>query len=151
MASVFNVPQTHNGSFRADKLQVAIDGVSIAGKIVQNIQFSFQQQLSILYEINGINNNTSFVYFVGGRAQGNASISRIIGPAAGQLAFVQGFGDVCEPKDISFNAQAGCQTSSGISYTLKKAVLTTINESVNANDVVINEALQLQYLDLDAR
>lgn len=150
MASIFAAPQTHFGSFRADKLQMAIDGVSISGKIVQNVQFSFTQQLSILYEINGVGATSSYVYYVGGRAQGNASIARIIGPAAGQLAFVTGFGDVCSPKDITFNANAGCQASGGLRYTLKKAVLTTVADSVSANDVVINEQLQLQFLDLDA-
>lgn len=150
MASIFASPQAHNGSFRADKLQMAIDGNSIAGKLVQNVQFSFSQQLSLLYEINGTSSNTSFVYYVGGRAQGQATIARIIGPAASQLNFVTSFGDVCSPKDITFNARAGCDTGAGIVYTLKKAVLTTVADSVNANDVVINEQLTLQFLDLDA-
>lgn len=149
MAAVFAAPQKFAGGFRADKLGMSIQGVgNVRGLLIQNVQFSFTQQVTLLYEI-GSNN----VYYVGGRAQGTATIARILGPAQAQCALLTGFGDLCEPKNIRFKANSGCESSpgQGCIYTLKKAVMTTIALSVNANDIVINENIQLIFLDLDVR
>jgi len=149
MASVFANPQAHGGSFRADNLQMSIGGIDLTGQLVQTVQFQFQQTLSMLYEIGGFQGNASLVYYVGGRARGTASLARILGPAQGACNFITGFGDVCSPKDISFNAAAGCESGAGSRYQLKAAILTSIGGSVNAQDVVINENLSMEFLDLD--
>jgi hypothetical protein len=149
MASVFANPQAHGGSFRADNLQMSIGGIDLTGQLVQSIQFQFQQTLSMLYEIGGFSPMQSLVYYVGGRARGSAGLSRILGPAQSACSFLEGFGDVCSPKNITFNAKAGCESGSGSEYLLKSAILTSVGGSVNANDVVINESLQLEFLDLD--
>lgn len=146
MPSVFAAPQTHAGGFRADRVRLTIAGRNAPGLVIQNIQFSFSQQVTLLYEI-GSNN----VYYVGGRAQGNATIGRILGPAAAQCALLTSYGDLCQPKDIAFSASSGCEANTGCSYTLKKAVMTTITASVNSNDIVINESLQLMFTDIDLR
>lgn len=149
MPSVFASAQTFNGGFRADNLGLTIAGAPVAGMVLQNIQFSFTQQITLLYEI-GSNN----VYYVGGRAQGTMSIARVIGPANAQAQLIEQYGDLCSPKDLRFNANAGCPSgtpavNASVRYTIKKAVLTTVAGSVNANDVVINEQLQFLFIDLD--
>ena len=144
MASVFASPQTHHGGFRADKLTMQIAGADVAGMLFQNVQFSFTQQITLLYEIG-----SSFVYYVGGRAQGTATIAFVVGPAEGQQKLLENYGDLCSPKNIGFSAAGGCEESAGgIAYDLISAVFTTIAASVNSNDLVINQQLQLMFIDL---
>lgn len=147
MASVFAGGQTHRGGFRADQLKLHIGGKTVAGFLIQQMQFSYAQQVNLLYEIG-----SEFVYYVGGRAQGTASIGHIIGPAnfAGQL--IDKYRDICDPQDISFDASAGCDSGDGgggVLYTLEDAILTTISVSVASQDVVINQQLQFMFIDLD--
>ncbi len=148
MASVFAGGQTHRGGFRADQLKLRIGNESVAGFLIQQVQFTYAQQVNLLYEIG-----SEFVYYVGGRAQGTASIGHIIGPAnfAGKL--LDKYKDICDPQDITFDASAGCDNSGaaqgGVLYTLEDAVLTTISVSVAAQDVVINQQLQFMFIDLD--
>lgn len=143
MASVFAGNQTYNGGFRADQLKLSFGGQNVAGFLVQNVQFQYAQQVSMLYEIGSEN-----VYYVGGRAQGSATLARIIGPAPLSGLFIKKFNNLCQPADIGFNASAGCR-SGGPNYTLQNAVLTTISTSVAAQDVVINEQLQFIFIDLE--
>jgi len=148
--SVFAGAQTFNGGFRADNLTLTIEGDAVDGMVIQNVQFTFTQQITLLYEIGSGQN---YVYYVGGRAQGTATIARVIGPSNGQVQFIEQYGDLCSPKPITFDAGAGCPNgdpviNNGVKYTLKSAVLTTIAVSVNANDVVINEQLQFMFVDL---
>ena len=143
MPSVFAGGQTHNGGFRADQLTLTFAGQDVAGFLVQNVQFSYTQQITMLYEIGSEN-----VYYVGGRAQGTATLARVIGPAPLAAQFINNFNDLCDPQDINFDASAGCQAG-GLNYTLEDAVLTTVSVSVTAQDVVINEQLQFIFVDLE--
>ncbi len=143
MPSVFAGGQTYNGGFRADQLKLTFGGQNVAGFLVQNVQFQYTQQVTLLYEIGSAN-----VYYVGGRAQGSATLARVIGPAPLGAQFIRHFNDLCNPQDINFNASAGCKQG-GPNYTLQDAVLTTISVSVTSQDVVINEQLQFIYIDLE--
>lgn len=143
MPSVFAGGQTYNGGFRADQLTLTFGGVDVSGFLVQNVQFSYTQQITMLYEIGSEN-----VYYVGGRAQGTATLARVIGPAPLAAQFINQFNDLCEPQDINFDASNGCQ-GGGLQYTLEDAVLTTVSVSVTAQDVVINEQLQFIFIDLE--
>jgi len=144
MPSVFASPQTYHGGFRADKLRLTIANTDVAGMLFQNVQFSFTQQITLLYEIG-----SNFVYYVGGRAQGTCTIAFVVGPGAGQAAFITSYGDLCDPKDMGFNPSSGCENVAGnLKYTMKSAVLTTVAASVNSNDLVINQQLQFMFIDL---
>lgn len=151
MPSVFSAPQTFNGGFRADNLTLQLEGVDVDGMVIQNVQFSFTQQITMLYEIGASGSNN--IYYVGGRAQGNATIARIIGPANAQAAFLREYGDLCRPKFLRFDAGSGCPDgeppiNGSLVYDLESCVLTTVAVSVNANDIVINEQLQFLFTDL---
>lgn len=143
MASVFAGGQTYNGGFRADQLKLTFGGTDVAGFLVQNVQFQYTQQVTMLYEIGSAN-----VYYVGGRAQGSATLARVIGPAALGGQFIRNFNNLCEPQDINFNVSSGCK-GGGPNYTLQDAVLTTISVSVTSQDVVVNEQLQFIFVDLE--
>jgi hypothetical protein len=150
MPSVYASPQKFNGGFRANTMLMQVAGQDVEGMLFQNVQFSFTQQITMLYEI-GSNN----VYYVGGRAQGTSTIARVVGPALGAVALIENYGDLCNPQDIGFSARSGCTTGvsastlgRGLSYTLKFAVLSTVAGAVNSNDIVVNEQLQFMFIDL---
>lgn len=143
MPSVFAGNQTHNGGFRADQLEVNFGGGSVRGLLVQNINFSFQQQVTMLYEVG-----SEFVYYVGGRAQGTAQIGVIVGPSQFSQGLVEKFRDLCSPQDIGFSASAGC-VRGGVKYTLQSAILTGLAVTVQAQEVLINKNLNFMYVDLE--
>ncbi len=142
MPAVFQGGQTFNGGFRADQLELSFGGIDVSGFLVQNVQFQYSQQVTMLYEIGSSN-----VYYVGGRAQGQATLARVMGPAPLAANFIKLFNDLCSPQDINFNASAGCKRG-GANYTLEDAVLTTLSVSVTSQDVVISEQLQFMYINL---
>lgn len=147
MASVFKGGQTVAGGFRADLLSVQVAGQDISGFLVQQVQFSYSQQVTMLYEIGSAN-----VYYVGGRAQGTATLARVAGPAIFGADFISLYNDICNPQPIGFRGKSGACNGSNVGatqYTLIDAVLTTISVSVTAQDVVVNEQLQFIFADLD--
>lgn len=143
---VFGGTQSYAGSARADQMRFNIAGQTVQGMVLQNVQFTFTQQVNMLYEIGSGN-----VYYIGGRAQGTASVARIIGPGRAQLSLISTFKNLCAPADLQLDGSAMCDqgSSSGVNYKLRNAVLTSIAGSVNANDVLINEQLQFMFADLD--
>lgn len=144
MASVFAGGQTYNGGFRADQLRLTFAGLNVAGFMVQNVNFQYTQQITMLYEIGSQN-----VYYVGGRAQGTATLARVLGPAPLGAQFIRNFNDLCRPQDMNFNASSGCR-GGGPNYTLQDAVLTTLAVNVTSQEVVINEQLQFIFINLDS-
>lgn len=149
MAPVMQPRQNWNGSFRADLLKIRFGQIQ-SGLMAQSINFSYSQQVSMLFEV-GSNN----VYYVAGHAQGNAALSRVLGPGPSITTFMAAFGNVCSPKNIDFEAQGSCKGSAGnsqsqkASYTLEHAVLTTVGTSVDAQSIVVAENYGLMFANLD--
>lgn len=140
---VFGSNQVYTGSFKADLLKLQFGGKQ-TGLLIQNMQFTFQQQVSLMFEVGSEN-----AYYVGGRAQGTATVGRIVGPGATVDQFFTLYGNICTPEKIEFSAEGGCGgAAAGAKYTLEAAVLTSVGCSVNAEQIVITEQLQFMFLDL---
>ena len=144
MASVFAGTQVHNGGFRADQFSLAFGGVDVAGFMLQQLQFNFQQQIQTMYELGSAN-----VYYIGGRASGTASIGRAIGPAPLTAGFLRQYNDICNPQDIELDASAGCN-GNGIGYTLQDAVLNGMSLGTQAQSLVVSENLGFLFANLDS-
>jgi hypothetical protein len=151
MPSVFAGNQVHNGSFRADLLSLRFGNQDARGLLVQNVNFTFGQAVSMLYEIG-----SAYVYYVGGRAQGTAGLGHIVGPSKFGQRLVELFRDLCNPHDIGFNAGNGCGTTAngqpfrgGTKYLLQDAVLVSLGVTVTAEQVVINKMLSFMFIDLE--
>lgn len=144
--NIFSTAQALKGAFKTDLARARINGES-AGLLLQNVQFSFSQAVTMLYELG-----SSDVYYVVGRAQGSAGISRVVGPASLNIAFLQRFGDGCRAPSntIQLAAQGGCAGSQGgVTYSLEGCLITSISGGINAQDMLINEQLQMTYVNLD--
>jgi len=150
-SDIFNpaTGQFYNGSFKADAAFVFFGGFQGVGLLVQNINFSYAQQISRIYEVG-----SSAVYLVAGRSQGNAGVARIVGPTPLNLAFIRQFADVCRAgdNDLWFHAEVGCKPGQPVgkaTYWLQGCVLTTIAVALTSTDMVINEQMQMMFTALD--
>jgi len=153
MATVFGVPggglneyQKHNGSFRAEDLEMKFSTEGGPGALVQQINFTLTRQINTLYEIGSTN-----VYYVGNRRQGQAQLNRIVGGTANFKTLITDYGNMCAPKDVVLAAKASTcgKNQQAVTYTLKSATMTSIGASVTAQDIVITENLGFMFLDLD--
>jgi hypothetical protein len=162
MADIFSrVGQTFNGAFSADSARLTFAGGSDIlgaggdsggiGLLTQTLQFSYAQAVTRLYEVGS--NKT---YLVAGRAQGQIGLGRVLGPRPVQVAFYQKYGNVCNAatNNIEFLADTGCgadqENLSGgtFAFTIKHAVITQISISVAAQDMIVNEQLQMLFISL---
>jgi hypothetical protein len=145
MASLFtnSEQQTHSGSFRADDLELNIGGPA-KGALVQQVNFTMNRTVNMLYEIGSTN-----VYYVGNRRQGQCQMQRIVGGSSTMASLIKDYGDMCAPKDLTMTAKGGCGGASGsITYTMTSATLTQIGASVTAQDIVVTESLGFIFADL---
>jgi len=155
MAPVMSPRQNWNGSFRADLLKIRF-GTIQSGLLAQSVNFNYSQQVTMLNEVG-----SNDVYYVAGHAQGQAQLSRILGPGPSVVGFMQAFGNVCSPKNIDFHAQGGCKSgdsgggggggalSQAVEYTLEHAVLNSVGTSVDSKSIVVQEQFGLIFANLD--
>lgn len=141
MAAVFGTQQIYKGATRADKAKLQLDGVTIA--LAQNAQFNFTQNVAMLYEIGSLD-----VYYVGGRANGTATIARIVGPQAAGGLLSTALGDLCGERP-KISLQASSCSGGTTTYTLSGCILTAISVTVSSQDVVVNESLQFLFCNMD--
>ncbi len=153
MAGVFTRNQYQlEDSFSADSAVLTFTG-GVDPALIQNINFSYSQNVTRLYEVGGPGaGQKQRTYYVGGRTQGQAGIARVIGPKTSLSKFYTTYGNVClaRSNSIQLSFSAGCSSGSNVSsYTLTGCVITNIGFSVQAMDMVFNENTALQYVDLE--
>ena len=159
-----NVLQTHNGSTNAESVKLYLNSAEVAGFVMQTVQFQFQQQVTMLFEVG-----SSRVYYVGGRAQGTLNIGRIAGLGRVITQVIAQLGTVCAPKDVSLRSSGNCNTPgstvpliggvsnaisnalnpSATNYTLKSVVINQIGGNITAQDIVFNEQVGAMFLDMN--
>lgn len=141
----------YGGSFAADQGTLTFPALiggkgSDAGFLIQNMQANYTQNVTRLYEIGSPN-----VYYVGGRTQGSASIQRVVGPRKVAREFYLTYGDICRAKTntLHFALSTGCDGDrtnvARASYTAHFVVITTVGLGVGAQDMLIQEQLQLMF------
>lgn len=161
--STFNTAQIFKGAFHVKNSKLSFNGVG-ADHLVQSVQYQFQQQVSMIYELGSPN-----VYFNGGRASGTASLSRILGPAVATAdALLNNYRDICKPGTIAITqANTLCNNTQSTSQSvgesgstnaanangtntlkLEHAVLTSIGGQQDAQSAIFTEQMQFMFLDL---
>lgn len=155
MADIFGRrPLAYGGAFAADAANInfATGNPAFAsgvGLVTQNMQISYQQPITRLYEVG-----TQLTYYVAGRPQGQINIGRILGPGLVTAAFYQTFGNVCfaASNHLTFDVGTGCTETGAIQlfFLANNVLLQSIGLSVAAQDMIINEALSLFFTSLEA-
>lgn len=158
MAGVFTRNQYQlEDSFSADSAVLTFTG-GVDPALIQNINFSYSQNVTRLYEIGGRGSGQKQrTYYVGGRTQGQAGVARVIGPKTSLSKFYTTYGNVClaRSNSIQLSFLAGCGDDGLVGppqpseYTLTGCIITNIGFSVQAMDMVFNENTALQYVDLE--
>lgn len=144
---VFSRDVSYGGSFSADGCRVTFSDFG-AGLLVQTLTYQYQQQISRLYEVG-----SPYLYLIAGRTQGRVGMSRVIGPKRIMPAFYAKYGDVCKAGDnnLKIGAKTGCHggasdTGAEQKILLRNCVISQLGGSVNANDVLITENLDMMFL-----
>ena len=145
---IFSRQVGFGGAFSADGAVISFGNQLGAGMLAQSIQWSYMQNVQRLYEI-GSNN----VFLVAGRTQGQASVQRVMGPTALASAFYSTFGNVCNAStnNIIFAATAKCGVGGAgqqVNVGLYSCVIQSYGGGVQAQDMVVNEQIQMLFLYL---
>jgi len=161
MADMFGrASDAYGGSFSADgaKITFAADpgllGISGGvGMLTQQLGVSYTQQVQRIYEIG-----TNLSFYVIGRTQGSFTVGRILGPRPVALAFYRKYGNGCNvaSNHLDLELATGCgpsgtaaaNSNKSFSITMKFCLIVSIGISLNANDMMINEQLQVMYASL---
>ena len=159
MANIFGrASQTLGGVFLADYGKISF-GAAVSSALVQNVNFTFRQTVNRLYELGnsgGVGDETN-VYYVGGRQEGNLTIGRVIGPSHDVSDFYCKFGCVCKATENNLILDLGQGDCLGqpcsaapragdiLSYKLEQCVITQVGVTVAAQDMLINENVQLMF------
>jgi hypothetical protein len=137
MADVFGREQVPvGGVFISEKALMTISGAGSlgTGALVQNVNASYQQQFSMLFELGS---NT--VYPVMGRPQGTLTIGRIVGSGE----FGGAMFDVCSGgATVEFSAtQGACNGLEGsqVAATLHGVFATTYGIEMSTQDLMVKE------------
>lgn len=140
--------QTWAGSFTADGLGAQLDGEPLAGALFQALNFNYAQSISVMYELG-----SSFVYLVGGRAQGTLQIGAVAGPSRLRNVLLTRFRNLCDlDNELSFGGSRGCTGASAErreTYHLSHIAMSNIGARVAANDVVIQRDMSFIFMNLD--
>jgi hypothetical protein len=151
MADIYNRQVSDlKGVFTSDQAVLAFSGAGDRfNTLVQQVQMSYAQTITRLYEVGGKN-----IYYVGGRTQGQMNVNRVIGPVGTVCAFYEKFGDVCQAVgniltiNLGGDAAAGCSSAEG-AYTMKHIVITQVGIAVAAQDMIINENTTMMFSSLE--
>ena len=133
----------------------AASGLAGVGFMAQNINVSYVQQITKLFEL-GSNN----ILYVAGRTQGQIQIARVVGSKSVAVAFYRQFGNVCnvDMNEFLLSASTSCRRSglgagtvlsSGgggeIKYEIKQAIINSLGVAIQSQDMVINESVQMMF------
>ena len=148
--------QVAAGTFSAQKGGMTTDDGQALG-IVTNCNIQFSQQVNRIFDMNTDNKvgDQSPMYYIGGRAQGQLTIGRVLGPQGSPCAFYEKFGDVCSiQKSLALTFHGGKGTANDtcpttpIEFTVKQPLLTNMGITQNSNDNIVNENVTLMFADL---
>lgn len=144
------LPLEFGGAFAADAAVVTFGGIDGGGVglLTQQLSFQYQQQITRLYEVGSRN-----TFYVGGRSQGSASVARVLGPRPVTAAFYLVYGNICNAatNTLMFSLISGCNPGDvlgGMVFALVGVVINSIGVSVSAEQMIVNEQLQMMYVAL---
>ncbi len=142
------LPLQFGGGFAADAAVASFGGLAGGGVglLTQQLQFSYTQRVTRLYEIG-----SRFVFYVVGRSQGDAAVQRVLGPRPVSVAFYRLYGNPCTSGTLLFQVGVGCflgTIQGALSFLLTGVLLVSIQISVRAEDMIVGEALQMMYVSL---
>jgi len=145
MADVFNRTVSFGNAFKSEDVTIAFSGITV-GMLVQNLNVTYQQQISRLWELG-----SQKQYYIAGRTGGNFTIAKLAGPTTGLNAFITQYGNVCNANSntIDFSYSGGwCTGGTSGNLKLHHAVIENIGIAVSSNDMIVNQNVSGMFASL---
>ena len=133
------------GVFISEKALMTLSGAGDlgVGALVQNVNASYQQQFSMLFELGS---NT--IYPIMGRPQGTLTIGRVVGSGG----FSDEFFDACNGgSTVQFSAtQGACNGLEGskVATTLSGVFVTQYGIDLSTQDLMVRESVQAVFTSM---
>jgi len=142
---MFSNDVTYGGAFSADGASITFDS-KYTGLLVQNLMWNYIQNITRLYDVTSTD-----IVLVGGRTQGQGSMSRVMGPSALAAAFFLKYGNVCysDGNSLTVAMDAECQggpSGATVTVVMQHVIINSYGGSVAAQDMVVNEQLGFVFL-----
>lgn len=134
------------GAFSADASRLFVGALNMAGNLVQSLGVNYTQPVSPLFEV-GSNNR----YYVVGRTTGSMTMGKVIGPTVISNALIAFLGNPCAPGSRRLTLSLGNAQCSGagagtvFALIADACVATGISYGTQANDLLVNEQLQVMF------
>lgn len=152
MADIFSRDTVIGDPFSAEDVTLLFaGGGDTQSLLVQQLTIQYTQAITRAWEI-GSNKQ----YLISGHQEGSGRIDRIVGPKPLAGEFLKTYGDVCnvQSNHITFSLKSGCGGSGGGSSGAIRAVgvvITNVSYSIRAQDMVVNEGLELMITKVEER
>jgi hypothetical protein len=145
-ADIFNRESAIGEPFSSDDSELIFVGAEAQTLIVQRLDMRYRQNITRAWEVG-----SSKQYFIAGHQEGDASMSRVVGPKPVAGAFMQQYGDVCniQSNHITFVVKGDCSTNGG-SIRVAGVVITQVAYSIQASDMVVNETVNMLVAKAEA-
>ena len=163
MADVFGIETDVGGVFKGNKFTMTVTGsnqgggqIDFEGALVQNIQLNYQRQITRFWALGSAKQ-----YYVEGRSEGQGSFSRIVGPQGLVDNLVNVLSDLCtlQNRQVTLTAREtsdcaawlnnqGNANQGVLAITMGGVVSTGISFGADAQNFVINSALQIMFASL---
>lgn len=150
MSDLFNrASSTLAGVLAADQVKLAFSG-GLLRTLSQQLRFNYAQAVNQVYELG-----TQNIYYVVGRTQGQGSIASIAGPSNTVCEIYRTYGDACRAKENTITLSMentdcsitvdGEAAGPSATFTLSFVVLTSVDFSVSAQDMMVNNNTAIRY------
>lgn len=136
---IFSREATIGDPFSADDSELLFRGGDAQTMVVQSLNINYEQRITRAWEVG-----SSKQYFISGHQQGSGSMQRIIGPKPIAGQFMEQYGDVCQIQQnhITFVVKGDCSTNGG-RIRATGVVITSVQYSIRAEDMVVNETVNM--------
>lgn len=145
-ADIFNREAAIGEPFSSDDSTLLFVGAEAQTLIVQQFAIRYRQNVTRAWEIG-----SSKQYFIAGHQEGDASMSRVVGPKPVAGSFMAQYGDVCniQSNHITFVVKGDCSTNAG-SIRVSGVVITQVSYQIQASDMVVNESVSMLVAKTEA-
>jgi len=132
------------GAMLSENTRMTFSGLQKEGLLLQSVQITYNQQITRLYTLQD-----DLVYFVSGRTEGGVTADQVIAPEAVLGPFFEKYGNVCNAGgNFTLRGGAGCNDSTVVGLVLDKPVITSLNISVNVQNMLITNNFSAQFVKL---
>ncbi len=149
MSDVYGTDSKLAGVFKGTSFALSVGGSggSFKGALVQQLQISYQRQLTRIWELGSRDQ-----YFIEGHTAGQGGLQRIVGPKGLVDDIVRALADVCTAASRAGTLSAvnnGCndQQSGGL-MTLDSPVVTGLTFGADVGNFLVNSGVQMEFTGL---